>query len=121
MPSPLQARIEMLLAQMQYWEATPSPICYNVSVDAWLQEPKVCQDALFGFSSICAHHVSETGLPRPRSAFEWFSTNVDMSQEREAHGEVFLPLIIVHVSDSSIQIAASQLIWRNRMSLGVVL
>ena len=104
---------------MRYWEARPSDFCFEVSVDDWLAKPHIYQKMFFSLGCISA--VSQTEFPRPRSAFEWFSDlNVDMSQEREAHGEVFLLLIAVHMSDSLIQIAASLLIWRKRMSLGVV-
>ena len=119
MSSLLQARISELLEKMRYWEAHPSNLCFEVSVDDWLAKSHFYQKMFFSLGCISA--LTKTDLPRPRSAFEWFSNfNVDMSQEWEAHGEVFLLLIAVHMSDSLIQIAASQLIWRKRMSLGVI-
>ena len=103
---------------MRYWEARPSDLCFEMSVDDWLAKSPFYQKMFFSIG--CISGFSRTDLPRPRSALEWFSDfNVDMSQEREAHGEVFLLFIAVHMSDSLIQIAASRSIWRKRMSLEV--
>ena len=103
---------------MQYWDARPSNFCFEVSVDDWLVKSYYLRRMFFSLG--CTRVFIKSDLPRPGGAFEWFSNfHVDMSQEREAHGEVFLLFIAVHMSDSLIQIAASRSIWRKRMSLEV--
>lgn len=108
-----------LLDKMRYWEVRPSHLCFEMSADDWLAKEQFYRRVFFNLGCISAR--IGTDAARPQSAFKWFSEfNVDMSQEREAHGEVFLLLTAVHMSDSLIQTAASQLIWTKRMSLGVV-
>lgn len=101
MTSLLQARINELLDKMRYWEVTPSELCFDVKVNDWLKKTQVFRTVFFGLSCISARIGTDS--PRPRGAFEWFNDlNIDMSQQREAHGEVFLLLIAVHMSDSLI-------------------
>ena len=107
-----------LFEKMQYWDAHPSNLCFEVPVDDWLVKSEYLRRMFFNLG--CVRVFTKPDSPRPDGAFEWFSNfHVDMSQEREAHGEVFLLFIAVHMSDSLIQIAASRSIWRKRMSLEV--